>query len=137
MKYFTAILYARDGTEIDRCADCEGIRNAKERARYLLSDTFAQHSETTHAAFQTMKAAVFADGDKTGADALCEWDAEHPQHAAYVKEQNRLADLAEQAQLERERADEHTESERAEMLEAHTARARHRPAFTFEPKGSL
>lgn len=83
MKYFTAILYSRDDCEIDRCSDCEGIKAAKERARYMLSDEFARMSETTHARLETKKVAVFADGAETGANSVCEWDAFHPQHTAW------------------------------------------------------
>lgn len=89
MKYFTAILYSRDGTEIDRCSDCEGMKVAKNRARYMLSDAFAQQCETTHATWQTMKACIFADGAHTGSGHVCEWDEFHSQHAEFEREERR------------------------------------------------
>ncbi len=81
MKFPTVILYDRNGCEI-ASQECEGMRQAKERARHYLSDGFAQASETTHAALGTMKVAIFAEGNPTGADTLCEWDRFHPQHRA-------------------------------------------------------
>ena len=80
MKFPTVILYDRNGCEI-ASQECEGMKQAKERARYYLSDVFAAAAETTHAALRTMKAAIFAEGSPTGADALCEWDKFHPSMA--------------------------------------------------------
>lgn len=87
MKYFNVILYSRDGCEI-ASSEVEGKANAKKHAKYMLSDEFARQSETTHAAFQTMKVAIFAEGEETGANNMCEWDAFHPQHAVWERERN-------------------------------------------------
>jgi hypothetical protein len=81
--YYTAILYSRDGYEISRFEALEGMKRAKEQARHMLSDPFATSSETTHERLQTMKAAIFKDGEETGANTICEWDNEHPQHRAF------------------------------------------------------
>lgn len=77
MTFPTVILYNVDGNEI-ASQECEGMKQARERAKHYLSDSFAQASETTHAALRTMKVAIFAEGDKTGADAVCVWDRFHP-----------------------------------------------------------
>jgi hypothetical protein len=84
MKYFNVMLYDFQGCEICRCEAIEGMKRAKEQANHLLSDAFAENNETTHERFGTMKAAIFAEDAPTGANAVCEWDKEHPQHAEWV-----------------------------------------------------
>lgn len=93
----TVILYDRQGCEISRAEAFDTMKRAKEHARHMLSDAFAESSETTHAAFQTMKAAIFKDGEPTGANAVCEWDKEHPQHAEWMRLDS-LADAIEAGQ---------------------------------------
>ena len=78
MKFPTVILYSRDGYEIARETDIEGMKRAKERARHLLSDRFAVACETTHERLRTAKVAIFAEGEETGFESPCEWDAFHP-----------------------------------------------------------
>jgi len=80
MKFLTVVLYCRAGFEIQRAEAVEGARHAKEYARYLLSDQFARSAETTHETLRTQKVSIFAEGQPTGVDRLCEWDMEHPQH---------------------------------------------------------
>lgn len=91
----TVALYDRDGNEI-ASQECQGMKDARQRARHYLSDLFAETSETTHANLRTMKAAIFAEGARTGADAVCEWDEFHPQHAAWVQAEDEKAAREEQ-----------------------------------------
>ena len=115
MKFFHVILYDRDGYEIDS-REIEGKANAKRIAKHMLSDEYARLSETTHATLKTMKVSVFNEGDKTGANAVCEWDAFHPQHAIWEAKQKRLEEERETYARVAEAADEHTESEKEEFL---------------------
>jgi hypothetical protein len=43
--------------------ECETVKEAKERARYYLSEAYAKESETTHAAWKTHKAEIVCDGE--------------------------------------------------------------------------
>ena len=74
MKFFTVILYDRDGCEIADYPDVEGMAKAKTRAKHLLSEEWARANETTHERLRTEKVAIFAEGARRGAHALCEWD---------------------------------------------------------------
>ena len=84
MKFPTVILYDRAGFEIASEPEVQGMKLARERADYLLSDAYAASSETTHERLQTAKVAIFAEGAETGFDAPCEFDRFHPQHSAAV-----------------------------------------------------
>ena len=84
MKYKTVILYCRDGYEIERAEDIEGMRRAKEHARHFLSEQFALLSETSHERLRTHKVAIFGEGEATGANCICDWDEEHPQHKRWL-----------------------------------------------------
>lgn len=112
-KPLIAILYDRDGSELATREDLPNLREAKAVVRYWMSDEWARQSaESTHASLRTYKAAVFREGDETGADRVCEWDDEHPQHAAWVAAEDR------KAAEEEERADQqaHSEESRSSML---------------------
>lgn len=88
----TAILYDRDGSELQSREDLPNLREAKAAIRYWFTDEWARQSaESTHASLRTYKAAVFREGDATGAERPCEWDDEHPQHRAWVAEENAKA----------------------------------------------
>ena len=49
--------------------ECETLAEAKERAKYLLSDKYAANAETTHENLGTHKAEIFKNGQE------CVWDA--------------------------------------------------------------
>lgn len=92
----TAILYDRDGSELATREDLSSLREAKAIVRRWFSDEWAEQSaESTHASLRTYKAAVFREGDPTGAETLCEWDEEHPQHREWVDAEDRKAAAAE------------------------------------------
>jgi hypothetical protein len=74
MTYYTVHLLDADGNEITTC-DRDTRVEAKERARYYLSDRYAKYVEGSHADWQTKKVEV----RKNGID--CIWDAFHPQSA--------------------------------------------------------
>ncbi len=83
--YPNVILYDRDGFEIARSEALNGMKIAKSMARYMLTNEWATNSETTHKALATMKVAIFVEGAPTGADQVCEWDKEHPQHGPWLE----------------------------------------------------
>jgi len=85
MKFPTVVLYDRAGFEIASEPGVEGMKRAKERAEYLLSDAFACASETTHERLQTAKVAIFAEGAPTGFETPCEFDRFHPQHSSLAE----------------------------------------------------
>lgn len=47
--------------------ECESIKEAKERARYYISDSYERNAETTHEVLGTEKAEVRVNGE-------CLWD---------------------------------------------------------------
>lgn len=157
--FYNVVLFDRQGYELTRAEALEGMKRAKEHAKHLLSDEYAQGCESSHATWGTAKVAIFKEDYPIGANSVCEWDKEHPQHGEWVraeekKEQDReaaalaqqereeldnlrakqrdaharresmseadydrLAELeAADIKLSRERADEHTESEKEEFL---------------------
>lgn len=88
MKFFTVILYDRAGFELTRY-EMEGMKRAKAQAKMLLSDDYADMMETSHLRMETRKVAIFAEGERTGLYAPCEWDKHHP---AYSEADESLAD---------------------------------------------
>ena len=77
MKWFFVILYDVDGNQIGFSEE-HGMKRAKDRAKFVLSDEFAHASETTHKDLRTHKVAIFEEGADTGMDKVCEWDAFYP-----------------------------------------------------------
>lgn len=66
MKFLTVVLYCRAGFELHRAEDIEGVRRAKELARYFLSGEFARSSETTHECLRTHRVAMVFAGESKG-----------------------------------------------------------------------
>lgn len=62
----SVVLLDRDGFTITE-QECETIKEAKERARYYISDSYERSAETTHATLMTEKAEVRVNGE-------CLWD---------------------------------------------------------------
>ncbi len=86
--YYNVILFNHNGYEISRIEAIEGTREAKKRACAMLTEEWAIMSETTHKDFGTAKVSVFLeDAPKQGYHDVCEWDKEHPQHAAWLAAQ--------------------------------------------------
>ena len=57
MSHYNVVLIDADGCDLSNDL-VEGINAAKDRAKYLLSDVYARHCETTHRALNTYKAEV-------------------------------------------------------------------------------
>lgn len=87
--FYNVVLFDRQGHHIT-VSERQGMKDAKDEAKYLLSDTFAQSSETTHSALGTAKVAIFKEGEPISANDSCEWDKEHPQHAEWGTAQEKI-----------------------------------------------
>ncbi len=89
--YYNVVLFDRQGYELTRAEALEGMKRAKEHAKHLLSDEYARGCENTHADMGTMKVAIFKEDDDIGANNVCEWDKEHPQHGEWLAAQDAKA----------------------------------------------
>jgi len=96
MKFPTVILYARNGTVIESRDGIDGMKKARETAKYLLTDDHAAVCESTHERMETMKVAIFEEGAPTGPNTICVWDRFHPQHAKW-EGQDRIEEARELA----------------------------------------
>lgn len=74
MAYYEAVLLDVDGNEI-ASIERETLKEAKEQARYLLSDRYSKAVEGSHADWQTEKVEVRKNGKENV------WDVFHPQSA--------------------------------------------------------
>lgn len=66
---YTIVLLDHDGFDVGS-SEAENLKEAKKRARYLISDDYARNTESTHD--QTQKVEV---RDEAGD---CVWDLFHP-----------------------------------------------------------
>lgn len=68
MTIYRVNLLDKDGFEI-ATDECETLAEAKQRAKYMLSDNYAANNETTHQDLGTQKAEILKNGLE------CVWDA--------------------------------------------------------------
>lgn len=66
MKRIFARLLDNQGYTITEC-ECDTKKEAKDRCKYYLTDSYAQQAETSHERLGTEKAEVIVNGE-------CEWD---------------------------------------------------------------
>jgi vacuolar-type H+-ATPase subunit H len=67
MTFYRVNLLDKDGLEI-ATDERETLAEAKQRAKYLLSDTYAANNETAHESLGTHKAEILRNGQE------CVWD---------------------------------------------------------------